>query len=203
MRVLGLTGGVAAGKSTAAAWFRAHGVPVVDADQAARDVLAPGSQGLAEVVAAFGPRVLDAHGQLDRPAMRARIFSDPAARRTLEAITHPRIRALLAERLANATGPYVVLDVPLLIESPPLRALVDRVLVIDVPEAVQLARLMARDGMDRASAQAMIDAQARREERLAGADDVADNSGPPAALAQTLEILHARYTRLACERRAR
>lgn len=203
MRVLGLTGGVAAGKSTAAAWFRAHGVPVVDADQAARDVLAPGSPGLAEVVAAFGPRVLDAHGQLDRPAMRARIFSDPAARRTLEAITHPRIRALLAERLANATGPYVVLDVPLLIESPPLRALVDRVLVIDVPEAVQLARLMVRDGMDRASAQAMIDAQARREDRLAGADDVADNSGPPAALAQALEILHARYSRLARERRAR
>lgn len=203
MRVLGLTGGVAAGKSTAAAWFRAHGVPVVDADQAARDILAPGSEGLAEVVAAFGPQVLDAHGQLDRPAMRARIFSDPAARRTLEAITHPRIRALLAERLADAAGPYVVLDVPLLIESPPLRALVDRVLVIDVPEAVQLARLMARDGMDRASAQAMIDAQARRADRLAGADDVADNSGPPAALAQALEILHARYSRLARERRAR
>lgn len=203
MRVLGLTGGVAAGKSTAAAWFRAHGVPVVDADQAARDVLAPGSQGLAEVVAAFGPQVLDADGRLDRPAMRARIFSDPAARRTLEAITHPRIRALLAERLASATGFYVVLDVPLLIESPPLRALVDRVLVIDVPEAVQLARLMARDGMDLASAQAMIDAQARREERLAGADDVADNAGPPEVLAQTLETLHARYARLARERRAR
>lgn len=203
MRVVGLTGGVAAGKSTAAAWFRAHGVPVVDADQAARDVVAPGSQGLAEVVAAFGPDVLNARGELDRPAMRRRVFADEAARRRLEAITHPRIRNLLAERLAQAKGPYVVLDVPLLIESPPLRALADRVLVIDVPEAVQLERLMARDGMDRASAQAMIDAQARREERLAAADDVADNSGPPEALAQALEKLHVRYSRLARERRAR
>lgn len=203
MRVVGLTGGVAAGKTTVAAWFRARGVPVLDADQAARDVLAPGTEGLAEVVAAFGANVLDADGQLDRPAMRARIFSDPAARHTLEAITHPRIRALLARRLADAHGPYVVLDVPLLIESPPLRALADRVLVIDVPETVQLARLMARDGMDRAGAQAMIDAQASRADRLAAADDVVDNSGPPEALTQTLETLHARYARLARERRAR
>jgi dephospho-CoA kinase len=203
VRVVGLTGGVAAGKSTASAWFRAQGIAVIDADQAARDVLAPGTPALAEVVAAFGIQVLDPAGALDRPAMRARVFADAAARRRLEAITHPRIRDLLSERLAAAPGPYVVLDVPLLIESPPLRALAERILVIDVPEEVQLQRLIARDGMDLPGAQAMLDAQAPRAVRLAAAHDVVDNSGPREALAGQLARLHARYLELARERPAR
>lgn len=203
MFVVGLTGGVAAGKSTAAAWFRGRGIPVVDADQAARDVLAPGTPGLAEVVATFGPEVLDSAGALDRPAMRARIFADAQARQTLNAITHPRIRARVRERLAGVSGPYAILDVPLLVESPVLRDLADRILVVDVPETVQLARLVARDGMTAAGAQAMLDAQASRTERLAAAHDVVANTGTRDELATHLDRLHRRYLRLARARQAR
>lgn len=203
MFVVGLTGGVAAGKSTAAAWFRAQGVPVVDADQAARDVLAPGTPGLADVVAAFGPQVLDASGALDRPAMRARIFADAQARLTLNAITHPRIRALVRERLGQVGGPYAVLDVPLLVESPVLRDLADRILVVDVPETVQLDRLMARDGMTAAAAQAMLDAQATRAQRLGAAHDVVANVGTRDELGAQLAVFHANYLRLAHTRQAR
>lgn len=203
MRVVGLTGGVAAGKSTVAGHFRALGIEVVDADRIAREVVEPGSAGLAAVVGAFGPEVLTAEGALDRQAMRRRVFTDPAARRRLEAITHPRIRARLIERLAAARGPYVVADIPLLAESPALRALVDRVLVVDVPELVQLQRLMARDGINRTTAQTMLDAQSPRAARLAIADDVLDNSGAPGALAETVAGLHKRYLALASQRRPR
>ncbi len=197
MLVVGLTGGIASGKSTAAAFFRARGVPVIDADQVARDVVAPGTPGLAAVAAAFGPGVLQADGTLDRKRLRELVFADPTQRRRLEAILHPLIRDEIRARLAKASGPYCILDVPLLIESPALRALAQRVLVIDVPVELQVARLMQRDGMTAAQCEAMLAAQASRERRLEGADDVVDNAGDLTALQRQLESMHARYLELA------
>jgi dephospho-CoA kinase len=197
MLVVGLTGGIAAGKSTATAFFQDRGVPVVDADEVARDVVAPGTPGLAAIVAAFGPPALTEHGELDRRRMRERVFADPAERRRLEAILHPLIRDEIARRLQLTQAPYCILAVPLLIESPPLRALVQRVLVIDVPVEVQAARLMQRDGMTPAQCEAMLGAQATRSARLEAADDVVDNATDINALHRQLERVHARYLKLA------
>jgi dephospho-CoA kinase len=197
MLVVGLTGGIAAGKSTATGFFRSHGVPVVDADEVARDVVARGTPGLAAVVATFGLQVLTAQGDLDRPRMRERVFADPTERRRLEAILHPLIRDEIARRLEHTQAPYCILDVPLLIESPPLRALAQRVLVIDVPVEVQVARLMQRDGMTPAQCEAMLGAQATRRQRLEAADDVVDNATDINALHRQLERVHARYLELA------
>jgi len=194
--VVALTGGVAAGKSAVTRRFEALGVPVHDADVAAREVIAPGSEGLAEVVAAFGVDVLDDRGRLDRPSMRRRVFADPAARRRLEAIIHPRVRAWLRERAETGGAPYCLLAIPLLAENIAQYRWVDRVLVVDVPESVQLARLMARDGIDEALARRMIEQQASRAERLALADDVIDNSGDESALDQAVAELHRRYLTL-------
>ena len=197
MLVVGLTGGIASGKSTAAAFFRVHGVPVVDADQVARDVVAVGTPGLAAVAAAFGAAVLQVDGSLDRRRLREIVFADPTERQRLEAILHPLIRDEIRVRLARASGPYCILDVPLLIESPSLRALADRVLVIDVPVELQVARLMQRDGMTAAQCEAMLAAQASRERRLEAADDVVDNASDMTALQRQLESMHARYLQLA------
>ncbi|ODT93385.1 MAG: dephospho-CoA kinase [Rhodanobacter sp. SCN 67-45] len=195
--VVALTGGVAAGKSAVTRRFEALGVPVHDADVAAREVIAPGSEGLAEVVATFGADVLDDRGELDRPSMRRRVFADPAARRRLEAIIHPRVRAWLRERAQSGSTPYCLLAIPLLAENIAQYRWVDRVLVVDVPESVQLARLIARDGVDEALARRMIEQQATRAERLALADDVIDNSGDESALDQPVAELHQRYLALA------
>lgn len=195
--VVALTGGVAAGKSAVTRRFEALGVPVHDADVAAREVVAPGSEGLAEVVDVFGADVLDSRGQLDRPAMRRRVFADPAARRRLEAIIHPRVRAWLRERALAGTAPYCLLAIPLLVENIEQYRWVDRVLVVDVPESVQLARLLARDGIDETLARRMITQQASRADRLALADDVIDNSGDESALDQAVAELHRRYLALA------
>jgi dephospho-CoA kinase len=195
--VVALTGGVAAGKSAVTRRFEALGVPVHDADVAAREVVAPGSEGLAEVVDVFGADVLDSRGQLDRPAMRRRVFADPAARRRLEAIIHPRVRAWLRERALAGTAPYCLLAIPLLAENIEQYRWVDRVLVVDVPESVQLARLLARDGIDETLARRMIAQQASRADRLALADDVIDNSGDESALDQAVAELHRRYLALA------
>lgn len=196
--VVGLTGGVASGKSEVARRFEALGVHVADADLAARDAVARGSDGLAEVVAAFGDDVLDAEGGLDRAAMRARVFTDDPARRRLEAIVHPRVRLALRAACAAAPGPYALAAIPLLAEGgrdayPWLR----RVLVVDVPVAVQRARLLRRDGIDAALADRMIAVQATREQRLAIADDVLANDGPLDALDARVAELHARYRALA------
>ncbi len=199
--VVALTGGVAAGKSAVTRRFEALGAPVHDADVAAREVIAPGSDGLAEVVAAFGADVLDHTGQLDRPAMRRRVFADAGARRTLEAIIHPRARAWLRERAAAERAPYCLLAIPLLAENSAQYRWVDRVLLVDVPESVQLARLLARDGIDEALARRMIEQQASRAERIALADDVIDNSGTEGALDQTVADLHQRYLELATRAR--
>jgi dephospho-CoA kinase len=197
--VVGLTGGVASGKSTVAAAFERLGVAVADADHAARLAVAAGSEGLAEVVAGFGPEVLTAAGELDRRAMRARVFADPAARRRLEAIVHPRVRARLRVECAAASSPYAIAVIPLLAEGGGRDAYpwLSRILVVDVPEAVQQARLVARDGIDAALAQRMLAAQASRAARLAIADDVIGNDGAVAALTDAVAALDARYRALA------
>jgi dephospho-CoA kinase len=194
--VVALTGGVAAGKSAVTRRFEALGVPVHDADVAAREVIAPGSEGLAEVVSAFGADVLDHRGQLDRPSMRRRVFADPAARRRLEAIIHPRVRAWLRERALTDSTPYCLLAIPLLAENIAEYRWVDRVLVVDIPESVQLARLIARDGVDETLARRMIEQQASRADRLALADDVIDNRGDESSLDQAVAQLHRRYLAL-------
>jgi len=198
--VVALTGGIAAGKSAVTRRFAALGVPVHDADVAAREVVAPGSEGLAAVVAAFGDEVLDAEGRLDRPAMRRRVFADPAARRTLEGIIHPRVRHWLHERALADTTPYCLLAIPLLAENIAHYRWVDRVLLVDAPVEQQLERLIARDGIDEALARRMLAQQARREERLTLAHDVIDNSGDEAALDTAVAKLHQRYLALAADR---
>lgn len=194
-----LTGGVASGKSTVAGLFKALGISVADADIASREVIAPGSEGLAAVVAAFGAEVLDRAGALDRGAMRKRVFTDPAARRQLESIIHPRVRAWLQSAVATAPGPYVLVDIPLLVEGGGRTAYpwLDRVLVVDVPVEVQRERLMQRDGVDAALAESMIAAQATRDDRLAIADDVLVNDGPIKALDAHVAALDRLYRKLA------
>jgi dephospho-CoA kinase len=193
--VVGLTGGVASGKSAVAREFAALGVHVADADVAAREAVAPGSDALAEVVASFGTGVLDPSGALDRAAMRRRIFEDTAAKRTLEAIVHPRVRALLQSECAAAPGPYAIAAIPLLAEGGGRDAYpwLDRILVVDAPVDAQRARLLARDGIDAALADRMIDAQATRAQRLAIADDVIANTGALADLAEHVAALDRRY----------
>ena len=194
---VGLTGGIASGKSAAAAVFAALGVPILDSDLIAREVVAPGSPGLAAIRARFGESVLQADGQLDRRALRALVFADPAARRDLEAITHPRIRQRMTELAATAGGPYQVHAIPLLVEGGARRAGLDRVLVIDCPEEVQVARVMARDQVDEAGARAVLAAQASRAQRLAAADDVIVNDQGLEALRGAVTALHQRYLALA------
>ena len=198
--VVALTGGIAAGKSAVTRRFAALGVPVHDADVAVREVVAPGNEGLAAVVAAFGDGVLDAAGQLDRRAMRHRVFTDPAARRTLEGIIHPRVRQWLRERALADTAPYCLLAIPLLVENIGHYRWIDRVLLVDAPVEQQLDRLVARDGIDEALARRMLAQQARREERLGLAHDVIDNSGDEAALDAAVTALHQRYLALAASR---
>ena len=193
--IIGLTGGVAAGKSAVEACFRALGVAVADADAAARDALAVGSDGLAEVVSAFGPTVLGPEGQLDRAAMRRQVFADPEARKRLEAIVHPRVRAALTKACRAAPGAYAVASIPLLAEGGGRSAYpwLARVLVVDAAVPVQMARLLRRDGIDEALARAMIDAQATRQQRLAIADDVLVNDGALEALDAQVAALDRLY----------
>lgn len=197
--IIGLTGGVASGKSEVAQRFAAIGVTVADADAAAREAVAPGSDGLTEVVAAFGEDVLQADGALDRRAMRARVFDDAAARRRLEAIVHPRVRTALQAACAAATGAYAIAAIPLLAESGGRDAYpwLDRILVIDVPLPVQRTRLLQRDGIDAALADRMIAAQASRLQRLAISDDVIVNDAGLDALEAHVAALDARYRALA------
>jgi dephospho-CoA kinase len=195
-----LTGGIASGKSAVERCFRALGVNVYDADHAARVVVEPGSHGLAGIVAAFGEDVLNAQGQLDRPAMRQRVFADPTARRTLEAIVHPRIRQWMLEHAQADAGPYAMLAIPLLAENIGHYRWVDRILVVDVPEATQVQRLTARDGIDDTLAARILASQATRASRLALADDVIDNSGAEAALDAQVAALHQKYLDLAAAR---
>lgn len=192
-----MTGGIASGKSAAERRFVAHGIQVYDADRAAREVIEPGTDGLASVIEAFGNGILDHEGRLNRRAMRQRIFIDQGARITLESIIHPKIRSWLLERANADTGPYCLLAIPLLVENIKHYRWVDRVLVVDAPENVQLARLMARDGIDEVLARRMLDLQANRAERLALADDVIENDRDESILDEVVARLHQRYLALA------
>lgn len=196
---IGLTGGIASGKSAVADAFARRGITIVDTDVIAREVVEPGRAALDAVVGAFGAGVLAPDGRLDRRALRAIVFADPERRRRLEAILHPAIRAEMRARAAAAAGPYVVIAIPLLTESG-LQSQVDRVLVVDCPRDVQLARLLARDGETRAGAERILAAQASREARLAIADDVVANDGTLAELDARVEALHRRYLELAAGR---
>ena len=193
---VGLTGGIASGKSTVAAAFASRGVPVIDTDQLAREVVEPGQPALAAVVAEFGADLLGPDARLDRGRLPSLVFADAARRKRLEAILHPAIRAALAARVATVTAPYVVLAIPLLVEVG-LDHDVERVRVVDCPPALQMARLAARDGETSAAAAAILAAQASRDARLAAADDVLDNTGTLVALDAQVDTLHERYLELA------
>jgi len=194
-----LTGGIASGKTTVANLFAELGVPLIDTDVIARQVVEPGQPALAEVVKAFGPDVLDAEGRLDRRRMRQRIFSDPAARQRLEAILHPAIRAEMERQSCAAGGPYHVVVIPLLAEGK-RRDHVDRVLLVDVPEELQIQRLMMRDRVTHEQAEASLNAQATRAERLAMADDIVRNTGRVDDLREDITKLHAKYLEQAAAR---
>ena len=191
-----LTGGVASGKSAAATRFSALGAHVIDADLVARELVERGQPALLEIDAAFGADVLNADGTLDRRALRERVFADETARRRLEEILHPRIREALRQRASAPCDTYAMIVVPLLAENAAQYTWVDRVLVVDVPREVQLERLLARDGVSSATAEAMLAAQASREQRLAIADDVIENDRSLADLQEAVGILHGRYLAL-------
>jgi dephospho-CoA kinase len=193
--LIALTGGIASGKSAVAELFAKLDVPVLDTDQIARDVVAPGTPALGQLVAEFGPEILDAQGRLDRSRMRERVFSDPQQRRKLEAITHPAIRAELARRSAAAGGDYQIHVIPLLVETGRAEAY-DRVLVVDCPEEAQIERLMARDGTSREQAAEILSAQVSREERLDAAHDVIENTGTLTDLQDFVATLHRNYALL-------
>jgi dephospho-CoA kinase len=197
---VGLTGGIASGKSTAAKFFGALGVPILDSDQIARDVVEPGQPPLERLVERFGPKILTTDGHLDRPALRDIVFSDPKARADLEALTHPAIGAAMEARSAAAGGPYQILVIPLLVEKN-LAAHVDRVLVVDCDEELQIRRLRDRDGSTPQQVQAILKAQAPRAARLKSADDVIHNDTDMSAVRNQVATLHARYLELAARPR--
>lgn len=202
MFIVGLTGGIASGKSTVSGLFRALGVPCVDTDALAREVVAPGSSGLEAVRAAFGDDVITKDGQLDRAQLRARVFRDRAAKAKLEGILHPLIRERLQAWTKRQDYPYVIWEVPLLLESG-LIGRVDRVLVVDVTPESQIERIMARDGGDRAAAKRILANQASRQVRLDIADDVISNEQAEAVLKPRVDALHQQYLSLASDKMAR
>ena len=199
--VVGLTGGIGSGKSAVAAAFRALGVEVVDADDVAHELSAPGGEGHRAVVDAFGPEVLAADGSLDRAKLRELAFADPAFRVRLERALHPPIGAEIRRRVAAWRGPYGVLVVPLLFERGGTAALADRVLVVDCPEDEQVRRVGRRSGLSEREVRAIMATQLARAERLARADDVIDNSGTPESIAPAVARLDASYRALAAARR--
>ena len=199
---IGLTGGIASGKSTVAEMFAALGTPIIDTDLIARRLVAPGQPALEEIREQFGEQVLTKDGELDRAAMRQLVFSDEHMRRRLESILHPRIRAESVRQAHEAGGDYQIVVVPLLAESP-LKHFVDRVLVVDCDEDEQLRRLLARDAENVDQARRIIEAQVSRDERLAMADDVIDNACGLNDTRRQVETLHRRYLRLARVRAAR
>ncbi len=194
--VIALTGGIASGKTAASDAFAALGVPIIDTDVIARQVVAPESEGLRQVVDAFGPDVLNPDGSLDRRTLRSIIFADPPARLRLEGILHPLIAQSAMRQLSEVEAPYALLVVPLLVESG-LFTEADRVLVIDVPERVQRERLMERDQVSEDQAGAALNAQIPRQQRLERADDVLSNTGTREALREAVQTLHQRYLQLA------
>lgn len=195
--VIGLTGGIGSGKSTVAAAFARHGAVIVDTDVIAHELTAPGGAAVDQVRRAFGNDYILPTGALDRARMRERVFREPDAKRRLEAILHPLIRAEADRRVLAARGPYVLLVVPLLVESGALRERYQRVLVVDCDESQQMERVQSRSGLNPDEIRRIMATQASRAERLARADDVVDNSGPANAIETPVEELHATYLKLA------
>ena len=198
--IVGITGGIGSGKSTVERRFAALGVDIVDTDRIAHELTAPGGAAIEPIRAAFGDEVITADGRLDRDAMRARVFADDGARGRLEAILHPLIGERSRALIAAGRGPYTMLVVPLLVEKGNWKGRVDRVLVVDCPRETQIARVMARNAFTREQVEAILAAQASREERLAVADDVIDNGGEESALDPAVAELHRQYLELAAAR---
>lgn len=195
--VVGLTGGIGSGKSAAAAEFARQGAAVVDTDAIAHELTQPGGAAIAELRRQFGEEFIDAAGAMDRSRMRARAFSDAAAKARLERLLHPMIRAESTRRISASRAPYVVHVVPLLLESPDYRQRVQRVLVVDCPEALQIERVRQRSALAEDEVRRIIAAQTPRDARVAAADDVIDNSGSLDALHKQVRALHGRYLELA------
>ena len=198
--VVGLTGGIGSGKSAATACFAAYGVDVVDADVIAHELTAAGGAAMPALLAAFGAEVAAADGALDRGRMRRLVFADKRARARLEAILHPLIRGLSGERCRLAGSPYVILAVPLLVESGGYRERCDRIVAVDCPESLQISRVMSRNGLSAAEVRAIMSTQASRGERLAVADDVIANDGDLAHLETQVDKLHQAYLRLSSQK---
>jgi len=196
MLIIGLTGGIGCGKSTVARQFEALGIPVIDTDLIARELVEPGQPALSEIAQRFGADIINTQGRLDRSRLRQHIFADPAERRALEAILHPRIRAEALKRIAELHASYCLLCVPLLIESG-WTDLVDRVLVIDCPRELQIERAMRRDGLPREQIETILTNQAAPETRLNAADDIIHNDRDLAHLQPQVAALHRRYLALA------
>lgn len=200
MMIVGLTGGIGSGKTAAANRFKHHGVTVINSDALAREVVAPGSDALAQITAHFGTEILDTNGQLNRAALRKIVFEDPAQREWLESLTHPLIAALTKQRLhaprVTNEPPYRILESPLLLESSSHKQ-VDSILLIDAPQHVQLHRTMLRDGNTEEQVLAIIKAQMPRDKKHALSDHIVDNSGTPEQLHKKIDTLHQLYCKLA------
>lgn len=197
MLVVGLTGGIASGKSAAAAAFAHLGIPVSDADVISRELTAPGKPGFTKLIEVLGRDALDPSGRLDRGRLRRRLFSDAGCRASVETILHPLILERMQADLEHGDTPYAIAAIPLLTESAPARALVGRVLVVDCPESLQIERLMARDGETEASARAILATQSDRERRRAAGDDILFNTGSLTELERAVTRLHAWYLDIA------
>ena len=198
--VVGLTGGIGSGKSTVADLFVAQGAALVDTDAIAHELTAPGGIAMPALLAEFGPELATATGALDRAAMRRLVFADATAKARLEAILHPLIRQVSGQRCQAATTPYVVLAVPLLVESGNYRQRCDRIVVVDCPESLQIERVMSRNGLAAAEVEAIMAAQASRAQRLAVADDVVLNTAGRDSLSAQVAVLHQKYLALATEK---
>jgi dephospho-CoA kinase len=198
MLVVGLTGGIGSGKTAVSDRFAALGAPVIDTDLLSRELVAPGKPALQEIARAFGESMIQDNGGLDRAALGRIVFTDPAARRRLEAILHPRIRAAVRDRLAALRAPYAIVVIPLLFETGQ-QDLVDRVLVVDAPEAMQRQRVQQRDGLNRERIDQILAAQADRTTRLAGADEVIVNAGDLEELGREVTRLDRLYRELAAK----
>lgn len=191
--VVGLTGGIGSGKSAAAERFVELGAVLVDTDAIARELTEADGAAMPALVKQFGEAICDASGAMDRAAMRRLVFADPESKRRLESILHPMIRQLAAERCRAAASPYVILAVPLLVESGKFRERCQRIVVVDCPESTQIKRVMQRNGMPEAEVRAIISAQASRSQRLAIADDVLDNDADLPHLYRQVDALHMKY----------
>jgi len=199
MLVVGLTGGIGSGKTAVSDQFAQLGIPVIDTDLIARELVEPGQPALTEIAAEFGTECLDKESRLNRARLREQVFADEDGRQRLEAILHPRIRAVARQRIATLQAPYCLLVIPLLAETG-MTDLVDRVLVVDAPEDEQIRRVIARDRINEIQARRILATQASRDQRLALADEVLENSGDFAKLELLIADLHEHYLRLAANR---